>query len=365
MIALCRSYVGLAQAAVGAPRAAEQLVQSLEPTATPLHHERRVRVLRNVADGMRRLGRWRDERHYLAAAMEETGRFDPVMPVLEFHARHWALVADGGDWAAAEAGLRAMLDRDERPAAGYMVGYMVLPVLGRLLVRTGRVDEGRRMLAEAWALAREADILAALAPTAIALAEQAWLTGRDEGWREAAALVLARADGPGDAHYRGELLRLVRRLGDPTSDPADVPLEWAEDGDAAAAEWEARGQPYERALELVDSADPERVSEGLVLLDGLGAQPAAAIARARLRKLGVTRIPRGPRPQTRENVAGLTERQQEVVAFLAQGMTNAEIAQRLVVSVRTVDHHVTAVPAKLGVASRREVVRRAAELDLI
>jgi DNA-binding NarL/FixJ family response regulator len=53
-----------------------------------------------------------------------------------------------------------------------------------------------------------------------------------------------------------------------------------------------------------------------------------------------------------------------VVAFLAQGMTNAEIA-RLVVSVRTVDHHVTAVLAKLGVASRREVLRRAAEPDLM
>jgi DNA-binding CsgD family transcriptional regulator len=255
-----------------------------------------------------------------------------------------------------------MLDRDERPAADYMVGYLVLPVLGRLLVRSGRVDEGHRMLVDAWALASEADVLAALAPTAIALAEQAWLTGRDDGWREAAALVLARVDGPGNGHHRGELLRQLRRLGEPT--PGDVPPEWA-GGEAAVAEWEVRGQPYERALELVDSDEPERVSDGLVLLDGLGAQPAAAIARARLRKLGVTRIPRGPRPQTRENVAGLTERQQEVVAFLAQGMTNAEIAQRLVVSVRTVDHHVTAVLAKLGVASRREVVRRAAELDLM
>ena len=48
-----------------------------------------------------------------------------------------------------------------------------------------------------------------------------------------------------------------------------------------------------------------------------------------------------------------------------RGMTNAEIAQRMVVSVRTVDHHVTAILAKLGVSSRRDVVRRAAELDLL
>jgi ATP/maltotriose-dependent transcriptional regulator MalT len=261
-----------------------------------------------------------------------------------------------------------MLDRDELPAEGYMVGYMVLPVLGRLMVRTGRIDEGRAMLADAWVLAREADILAALAPTAIALTEQAWLTGEDDGWREAAALVLARADGPGTAHYRGELLRHMRRLGASLPAVPDVPPEWVGvhgDWQAAAAEWDARGQPYERALELIDSDEPERISDGLLVLDGLGAQPAAAVARARLRKLGVTRIPRGPRPQTRENAAGLTERQQEVVGLLVQGMTNAEIAQRMVVSVRTVDHHVTAILAKLGVSSRRDVVRRAAELDLL
>ena len=69
-----------------------------------------------------------------------------------------------------------------------------------------------------------------------------------------------------------------------------------------------------------------------------------------------------------ERVVGLnnlSRREAQVALCCAQGMTNAEIAQRLVVSVRTVDHHVTAVLAKLGVASRREVVRRAAELDLM
>ena len=70
-------------------------------------------------------------------------------------------------------------------------------------------------------------------------------------------------------------------------------------------------------------------------------------------------------PCSRENAAGLTERQQEVAGLLVRGMTNAEIAQRMVVSVRTVDHHVTAVLTKLGVSSRREVIRRAAELDLL
>ena len=62
---------------------------------------------------------------------------------------------------------------------------------------------------------------------------------------------------------------------------------------------------------------------------------------------------------TRRNPEGLTDRQVDVLRLLAEGLTNAEIAERLVVSVRTVDSHVAAVLAKLGVASRQDAVRAA------
>jgi DNA-binding NarL/FixJ family response regulator len=78
--------------------------------------------------------------------------------------------------------------------------------------------------------------------------------------------------------------------------------------------------------------------------------------------LGVQAIPRGPRATTRTHVAGLTAREAEVAALLATGLTNADIADRLVVSPKTVDHHVTAVLAKLGVPNRRAV---AAALDML
>jgi DNA-binding NarL/FixJ family response regulator len=77
------------------------------------------------------------------------------------------------------------------------------------------------------------------------------------------------------------------------------------------------------------------------------------------------RIPRGPRRTTRANPAGLTARQLEVLALIAEGFTNAEIADRLVVSQRTAEHHVAAVLAKLGIATRRDAARRAAELRLL
>ena len=137
---------------------------------------------------------------------------------------------------------------------------------------------------------------------------------------------------------------------------------WRGDWRAAADAWKRVGAPYERALELIDSGDVDATLEGIAVLDALDAAPAARIGRQRLRDLGVARVPRGPVSTTRSNPAGLTERQLDVLALLADGLTNGEIAARLVVSTRTVDHHVSAVLAKLGVTTRREAARRAREL---
>ncbi len=60
----------------------------------------------------------------------------------------------------------------------------------------------------------------------------------------------------------------------------------------------------------------------------------------------------------------MTARQVEILQLIAIGLSNAEIAQRLVVSQRTVDHHVSAVLHKLGVRTRRAAAARAAAFDL-
>lgn len=75
-------------------------------------------------------------------------------------------------------------------------------------------------------------------------------------------------------------------------------------------------------------------------------------------------IPRGPRPRTQANPAGLTARELEVFPLLIEGLRNSEIAERLVVAPKTVDHHVSAILRKLDIRSRAEAGAAAARLGL-
>jgi DNA-binding CsgD family transcriptional regulator/tetratricopeptide (TPR) repeat protein len=148
----------------------------------------------------------------------------------------------------------------------------------------------------------------------------------------------------------------------PASEPYASILrrDWA----AAADAFGDAGWTYDRALMLSLLDDEEALLEALEIARSLGAEPLAGRAARRLRELGV-RVPQGPRVATRANPAGLTPRQLEVLALVVEGLTNAEIAERLVVSPRTAEHHVAAVLTKLGAVSRRDAARRASELRLL
>jgi DNA-binding NarL/FixJ family response regulator len=135
------------------------------------------------------------------------------------------------------------------------------------------------------------------------------------------------------------------------------------DWQAAADEFGEVGWSHDRALMLSLLDDEPALVEALEIARGLGAEPLTRRVADRMRELGL-RVPSGPRRTTRENPAGLAARQLEVLELITEGLTNAEIAERLVVSPRTAEHHVAAVLTKLGAATRREAARRASELGL-
>ena len=116
--------------------------------------------------------------------------------------------------------------------------------------------------------------------------------------------------------------------------------------------------------EALSAGDEAAAGEALRIFDGLGATRTAEYVRAQMRGRGFSRVPRGPRPATSANVAGLTPRQAEVLRLLSEGLSNAEIASRLTLSERTVDHHVSAVLNKLGAANRSQATAIAHRLKL-
>jgi DNA-binding CsgD family transcriptional regulator len=276
--------------------------------------------------------------------------------------------------------------------------YLVL-VIGRIRLRTGHAadaeavarrsierDSGvtelvaRVILAELACRRGDADAALLVAD----LLARAKVTGEPQRIEPALELATQAALFHGDAPPATELWDLLRQLPTPgrfrtrvrawiaISGLGVFPDEVADTPHAALArgEWRvaadgfgAVGWSYDRAIALTLLDDEVALGESLEIARDLGAGPLARFAMERLRLLGFA-VPRGRRGTTRAHVAGLTAREQEVLELVTAGLTNAEIADRLVLSRRTAEHHVTAVLGKLGVATRREAIRRAAELGI-
>lgn len=236
-----------------------------------------------------------------------------------------------------------------------------LAVINRAAVRMGAADPGQ--LEEMWALAENLNELQRTGPAAATLAEEAWLRGGREALqeprtRDLISRVHAEALLRGRKHYVAELGYWLSRADVAVPIPfPDHPyaVQTAGRHREAAAAWETAGYPYESAAALSGSPLVEDGLAALARLDALGALPLAARVRRDLRDRGVVRVPRGPIASTRIHPDGLTPREAEVLELVRQGLTNAAIARRLVISERTADRHVSALLAKFGVHRRSDL----------
>jgi DNA-binding CsgD family transcriptional regulator/tetratricopeptide (TPR) repeat protein len=258
-----------------------------------------------------------------------------------------------GRWDAAAAAAASVQD-----APSSITRIVAHTVLGSWHARRGDAEAGA-YLDEAWRLSVSTGDLQRLWPAAAARAEAAWLRGEGERVPELVAPTYALAKGMHQEWAIGELAWWLDRAGALDETPRDAAAPYAAalrgDPDEAARLWRALGCPYEEATACAESEDPADRVRALRMFHRLGAWPAADALAAALRRQDVSDLPRRPRRSTASNPHGLTDRQLEIAHLVEQGATDAEIAARLHISVKTAGHHVSAILTKLGLASRRDI----------
>ncbi|MET8473540.1 AAA family ATPase [Streptomyces sp. NPDC004856] len=359
ILAHALNNVGTARWRDGDPLGQRQVEESLAVALEAGEVEHACRAYANLVWSLLDDLRFTEADRHLSPAIDLADRAEHVGFLTYLHVELALRRFAAGDWAEAER--YARLGADVFPPAR----CPALTVLARIRVRRGE-SGGRELLDQAWRIAVGTRELQRMGPVAAARAEAAWLRGDRAGVLAAAGPVHERALRLA-APQRFELGHWLARAG--VSVPVDgathpYALQAAGQWDKAAELWRAAGCPYEEAAALAQSPDPAVKLSALTALDALGAKPLARLVRAELRDLGVRRVPRGPYAAARGNPAGLTDRQLQVVRLLMANLTNAEIAERLVLSVRTVDNHVRAVLEKLDAPTRRRAAQRAVELGL-
>jgi DNA-binding CsgD family transcriptional regulator/tetratricopeptide (TPR) repeat protein len=343
----------------------EKLERALEIAREAGLEDHAGRVFLNLAWLMLRRRRYDRASTYLEAGFDYCGeRGLDYWRLCMLAARAWIELARG-QWTEASESARAVLRDPREPRVA-----RVLALAAQGLVRARRGDpDVWAALDAALALAEPTKEIQQLTPVAAARAEAAWLEGRPYSAETLCEETLELTLGRGATWDAAELARWHRRLGgelgaDPAGFPPPYDAELAGDAERAASGWDDLGCPYDAALALADSADPDHLRQALGELQRLEARPAAAIVARRLREQGARGVPRGPRKATRANEANLTPRELEVLELVSEGLRNSDIAERLFLSEKTVDHHVSAILRKLDARTRGEASAKALRLGL-
>jgi DNA-binding NarL/FixJ family response regulator len=276
------------------------------------------------------------------------------------------ILVDQGDWTAAEGEIETILSR---VYASDVYRFPALVALARLRMRWGEPDAATP-LEEVRRLATSQAELQRSLYLGVLLAERAWLSDVEgaeiseatTSLREIYALAVNR----GALWAADDAALWLHTVCDVELDAAALASPFREHCEgrwqAAAAGWAVLGRPYEEAMALSEG-DDEAQRRALEIFDRLSAGPAAARLRRRMRAKGLRAIPRGPIADTRANPSGLTRRQTQVLSLVDEGLSNMEIATRLCISPKTAEHHVSAIIARLGVASRRDAAVAARALE--
>ena len=338
-----------------------RLSRSLDLALAGDAHEHAARAYTNLGSTAVMNRSFTDADQYLKAGI--TYCTDRDLDTWRLYMTAWLArsLAEQGRYAAAGQHLAGVL---RHPHLSPTTRVSALPVAGVLAARCGR--DGSAALDEALPIAAATGESQRLVPVAAARAEAAWIAGRtadvvtdiDRAWP--VALAHPQPWNLGELAWWLSLAGEHRQLDAPVAQPFALMLEGGHR--AAATQWQALGCPLWSAYALAFSPDTGDARDCLDILAGLGAT-AVRHAVLRDRHARGLRVPRGPRQASRTSPAGLTARETEVLVLLADGLSYAEVAQRLVLSET---HGPTpAVLRKLREPTRSRAVAAALRLGVI
>ncbi len=326
------------------------LCHSLEAARRREQHEQAARAYNNLAACAVAQRRFEAARHYIDEGYEYCVDRDLDSCSLYLLGARAEMLLNQGDHVGARAAAETILSRSEMTP---MTAHEPTVVLGCLESRTGG-PRAASLLAEGQAMADPTGETQRIAPTTAAGCVHSWISGdvaAAESAAERAWSLVSGADCPWNrgavATWLAAGIEVPQTLAPPYA--AERAGRWVE----AAELWRATGSPFDQALALARSGEPEPLGEAVRIFDRLGAAAAAARARALLRATGAA-VPRATPASS--HPAGLTTREQEVLGLVASGLTDAAIAERLVISRRTAEHHVASILAKLRVSGRGELL---------
>lgn len=375
---LCHALnsVGTAELFAGREGGQAKLAHSLQLARQHGHDEQAARVYSNASEH--------------AVVFRDYARAEPLLLAgIAFDRQHdldaWTHYLEG--WLAELRMQQGRLAEAEDIALAVLAvprltAVMRLPALTVLArVRMRRTAAGAdELLQQALAVALGTGEAQRIVPVLTAMAEQHWLDGSLPACRDALAHLQGRDTVGVIAWAAGELAVWQRRAGHGawpnTTGAAPWDLELRGDAAAAAAAWSELGAPCEAALALLQAAieggrerGADALARALQLFESVGHARGAARVRRLARELGLrAALPaaqRGRYLSARLHRYGLTAREQQMLALIAQGLRNADISQQLGLSRRTVEHHVSALLAKLAVSDRKHALELARREGLL
>jgi DNA-binding CsgD family transcriptional regulator/predicted ATPase len=340
------------------------LQKSLDIALKNSFHEHVARAYTNLESSGRAVNDYKFAKEVLEAGIQYCEERDLDSWTLYLLADKALLNLKMGYWDEAYNVARNLINNEEWSPI-LKIGSLV--VIATIKMRREDTDV-LPLLTEALEIAFEAKELQRIIPVMVALLEYEWITGKHFIEMEAVDATITMVEQMGNVYDNSEfafwLLKARKQQIRLSEFYEGYDMHNKAKALKAADLWERSACPYERALALFEGSEADK-KKAVEIIHNLGAGAAYEKMKLEMRAAGIKSIPRGIRESTRSHPANLTDREVDVLQLLKEGLLNKEIAERLFISPKTVEHHISSIYFKLNVNSRTRAVKEALNKGII